>query len=82
MPCPPTSQSAIVWFKNDLRLDDNPALANAAAASALLCVFCVDDRFAATSVYGTAKTGRHRQAFIGESLAALRAAGIAARSPV
>ena len=74
MPCPPTSQSAIVWFKNDLRLDDNPALANAAAASALLCVFCVDDRFAATSVYGTAKTGRHRQAFIGESLAALRAA--------
>ncbi len=71
---PTSSKSAIVWFKNDLRLDDNPALANAASAQCLLCVFCVDARFEAMSAYGTPKVGLHRWAFVGESLATLRRA--------
>ncbi|WP_423820603.1 DASH family cryptochrome [Salinisphaera sp. SPP-AMP-43] len=66
-----SSQNAILWFKNDLRLDDNPALNQAAAADTLVCVYCVDRRFDTQTIFGTPKIGRHRQAFIGESLTAL-----------
>lgn len=73
MNCELSATNAILWFKNDLRLDDNPALNRAATADTLICVYCVDHRFNATTVYDTPKMGRYRQAFIGETLTALGA---------
>lgn len=61
----------ICWFKNDLRVDDNPALAEAARAGAVLAVYCVDGGFAADSAYGAPKLGAHRRGFIGQALVAL-----------
>ena len=45
-----TSQTAIVWFRQDLRLHDNPALSLAAAAGRILPIYILDDETA----------GRHR----------------------
>ena len=64
--------TAICWFKNDLRLTDNPALRAAASAEALICVYCVDSRHEAVSMYGPAKFGPHRRAFRRQALADLR----------
>jgi len=64
-------KSTILWFTDDLRLDDNPALCAAARADQLLCVFCVDARFDAVSAYGPRKFGPHRLAFLRQSLQAL-----------
>ena len=58
----------IVWFRRDLRLDDNSALLAASAADRLLCVYCVDARFFADSAYGAVKIDRHRRAFIAQAL--------------
>ncbi|RJS91861.1 hypothetical protein D3260_13945 [Salinisphaera sp. Q1T1-3] len=68
MPDALPADSAILWFKNDLRLDDNPALTAAATATSLLCVYCLDARFAATTVWDIPKIGAHRHAFIGTAL--------------
>ncbi|WP_136659984.1 deoxyribodipyrimidine photo-lyase [Nitratireductor sp. XY-223] len=45
-----TSQTAIVWFRQDLRLHDNPALSLAATAGRILPIYILDDETA----------GRHR----------------------
>ncbi len=63
---------AICWFKNDLRVDDNPALTAAAQAGTLIAVYCADGRFAGDSEYGMPKLGPHRRAFIAQALVALR----------
>lgn len=63
---------AICWFKNDLRIDDNPAWACATRAGALLAVYCIDARFAADSEYGALKVGTHRRGFVAQALIALR----------
>ena len=62
---------AICWFKNDLRVDDNPALAAAAQAGELLAVYCVEARCAADSAYGSPRMWTHRRGFIAQALAAL-----------
>ena len=62
--------SGILWFKNDLRLDDNPALVAAAGqVDRLICVYCIDARFEQTGDYGEApRVGPHRRGFIAEAL--------------
>ena len=62
--------TTILWFKNDLRLDDNPALAAACQdADQLICVYCVDQRFTAKSDYGDCqRVGPHRAGFVAEAL--------------
>ncbi|KEZ78138.1 DASH family cryptochrome [Salinisphaera hydrothermalis] len=62
---------AICWFKNDLRIDDNPALTSAARAGALLAVYCLEARCAGDSAYGAPRMGAHRRDFIAQALAAL-----------
>ncbi len=67
--------AALVWFRRDLRLADNPALAAALAGAELVVpVFCFDDRL----IHGRHSSGPRTQ-FMLESLAdldkALRAAG-------
>ncbi len=37
------AETAIVWFRRDLRMHDNPALAAAAEAEAVVPVFCFED---------------------------------------
>lgn len=65
------SNRALFWFDQDLRLDDNPALAHACRADELLCVYIDDAAKSATDRFGTLRQGRIRTAFIDASLAAL-----------
>lgn len=70
--------TAIYWVKNDLRLDDNPALTAAAAgADHCLAVYCIDARHEARDADGEPRLGPHRRAFLRESLTDMRA-GLAA----
>ncbi|XP_004501253.1 cryptochrome DASH, chloroplastic/mitochondrial [Cicer arietinum] len=66
--------TAIVWFRNDLRVLDNEALYKAWLSSqTILPVYCVDPRlFATTYHFGFPKTGALRAQFLLESLADLR----------
>jgi deoxyribodipyrimidine photo-lyase len=72
------TDTAIVWFRRDLRLDDNAALRAAATADRLLPVYCFDPRVYGPRPFGGAdsftyeKTGAHRTRFRRESVAALR----------
>jgi deoxyribodipyrimidine photo-lyase len=62
----------LFWFNQDLRLDDNPALAHAAAhASELTCVYCHDPWMDAADDFGIERQGPLRKRFIAQSLAAL-----------
>ncbi|KAJ8763818.1 hypothetical protein K2173_003600 [Erythroxylum novogranatense] len=66
--------TAIVWFRNDLRVLDNEALYKAWVSSEMvLPVYCVDPRlFQTTYHFGFPKTGALRAQFLMESLADLR----------
>ncbi|WP_319533497.1 deoxyribodipyrimidine photo-lyase [uncultured Cohaesibacter sp.] len=48
------SEIAIHWFRQDLRLMDNPALAKAARAGALLPIYILDDETAGEAMMGGA----------------------------
>eukprot|EP00257_Ricinus_communis_P020822 XP_015580156.1 cryptochrome DASH, chloroplastic/mitochondrial [Ricinus communis] len=66
--------TAIVWFRNDLRILDNEVLFKAWLSSeAVLPVYCVDPRlFQTTHYFGFPKTGALRAQFIIECLADLK----------
>ena len=65
---------AIYWFRNDLRLADNPALLQACdRAERLLPVYCHPNPEAQTR-WGFVRVGRHRQRFLRDALDALDAA--------
>jgi deoxyribodipyrimidine photo-lyase len=72
------TETALVWFRRDLRVRDNPVLAAAADADHLLPVYCFDPREYGTRAFGGAhsfrfeKTGSHRARFRRESVEALR----------
>jgi deoxyribodipyrimidine photo-lyase len=55
---------AVMWFRRDLRLEDNPALLDACAASDVLLLFVVDPRL-------WEPAGPTRRAYLAASLAAL-----------
>jgi len=70
----------IHWFRNDLRLHDNQALAlSAAQADQLLCVYFHDPRQDDTTRWGFSRMGGHRRTFLADALLdldrALRARG-------
>ncbi|WP_318569346.1 DASH family cryptochrome [Salinigranum marinum] len=71
--------TAILWLRRDLRLHDNEALSEAAAADRLLPVYVVDPRTYGDRPYGGpdsfrfGKTGPHRARFRCEALSDLRA---------
>ena len=74
-------KTVLFWFRSDLRLHDQPALAHATAlaaqqGAALLPVFCHAPP--ATTRWGFERVGPHRQAFLASTLACLSAA-LAAR---
>jgi deoxyribodipyrimidine photo-lyase len=67
-------QSAIVWFRQDLRLHDNEAITTALRmADEVVPVYVFDERvFKGTTRFGFPKTGAFRAKFILESVADLR----------
>ena len=62
------------WFRNDLRLDDNPALAEALRSDEVVPVVVLDDRLWSEDRWGHVKTGPFRTRFVLESVADLKAA--------
>ncbi len=66
-------KTAIFWFRNDLRLHDNRALAAACAAyPQVLMVYCLDPRLWQELDLGFKKTGAFRTQFLLESLSDLK----------
>jgi deoxyribodipyrimidine photo-lyase len=67
----------IVWFRNDLRLHDNPVLTAAAqqlsrVGGEHLCLYCFDPRHFSRSQFGSVKTGVYRAKFLLESVQSLK----------
>ena len=62
----------IHWLRNDLRLDDNPALQEALKDGEVLPVFVLDPRLWVEDRWGHVKTGPVRTQFLWESLQDLR----------
>jgi deoxyribodipyrimidine photo-lyase len=66
-------RTLIYWFKNDLRLIDNPALLEACnCADRLLPIYIHLPQAQAAHVFGFPREGFHRKAFLRESLKDLR----------
>ncbi len=62
-------KNAVVWFKTDLRIEDNETLVKAIAQSEkVIPVYCFDDSHFETTSYGFKKTGSFRAQFLLESL--------------
>ena len=73
---------ACVWFRNDLRVDDHPALAAAAAeGEEVVAVYVWEERCEAAGAGGVPRMGPRRQRFLAEAVGALREA-LAARGGV
>jgi deoxyribodipyrimidine photo-lyase len=61
--------TAVVWFRDDLRLSDNPTLADAVESAAeVVPVYVFDPRDRQETRYGTPKLAPHRARFRRESL--------------
>ena len=67
------NDKALIWFRNDLRINDNEVL-NAAIRSnnEILAVYCFDPRHYETSHYGFKKTAKFRAKFLIETISDLR----------
>ena len=64
----------LMWFTNDLRLQDNEALCAAIReCSTLLCVYCVNPSELKSNAFDCQRLGPHRQGFIRQSLESLKA---------
>ncbi len=64
----------LLWFKQDLRLDDHPALQAALKSDCLLPLYVFDSALVQSTSFGTRRLGVHRARFLLESLAALDSA--------
>ncbi|KAF9587094.1 hypothetical protein IFM89_039677 [Coptis chinensis] len=66
-------RTSIVWFRNDLRVQDNECLNSANTESiSVLPVYCFDPRDYGKSLSGFDKTGPYRATFLIESVSDLR----------
>lgn len=62
-------KTTVVWFKTDLRLNDNETLVKAIAQSdQIIPVYCFDESHFGTSEFGFEKTGSYRATFLLESI--------------
>ncbi|ENI5844496.1 DASH family cryptochrome [Flavobacterium psychrophilum] len=62
-------KTAIIWFKTDLRVEDNETIIKAILQSEqIIPVYCFDDSHFETTKYGFKKTGSFRAQFLLESL--------------
>ena len=70
-----SGKTILVWFRNDLRVQDNEVLTEAVnKADTVLPVYCFDPFYYRNTVFSTQKTGNFRARFINESVADLRQA--------
>lgn len=68
-----SERTILVWFRNDLRIDDNEILLEATRkADKVLPVYCFDPYYFKTTPSGTHKTGNFRARFLLESVQNLR----------
>lgn len=66
---------ALYWFRNDLRLTDNPAFSEACSrVERLAPVYVVSDDEQAPTRWGFPRWGRHRRCFRNQAIAGLKAA--------
>ncbi|MEF8808361.1 DASH family cryptochrome [Natronomonas sp.] len=66
-------KTAVVWFRDDLRVADNPTLADAVgAADHVVPVYTFDPRWRGESQYGPTKQASHRTRFRREAVLDLR----------
>lgn len=63
--------TTVYWLTRDLRLDDNPALHEAAKDSTLVCVFMVDPHWFEPGPFGWSPMGPQRWALLWQNLRAL-----------
>lgn len=64
---------SLVWFRNDLRVQDNAVLEKAIQDNdAIIACYCFDPRYYKTTKYGFKKTEKYRAHFIIESVQELR----------
>jgi deoxyribodipyrimidine photo-lyase len=63
----------IYWFRNDLRLSDNPALAQACLSADQLLPVYLHQTDGELNAYGFERVGTHRKNFLRQSLDDLRA---------
>ncbi|MEY4964244.1 MAG: hypothetical protein RLZZ323_1563 [Bacteroidota bacterium] len=62
-------KTVLVWFKTDLRIEDNETLVKAISQSeTIIPVYCFDESHFTTTVYGFKKMGAFRTQFLLESL--------------
>lgn len=68
-----SERTILVWFRNDLRIEDNEILLEATRkADYVIPVYCFDPYYFKTTPSGTLKTGNVRAKFLIESVANLR----------
>lgn len=62
-------QVGLFWFNNDLRINDNPALVQAAASTKqLICFYCMPPSAAMAGTKGPRNLSPHRSQFLRQSL--------------
>ncbi|PIB29908.1 DASH family cryptochrome [Maribacter sp. 4G9] len=62
----------LVWFRNDLRVQDNVSLIKASKGDSVIGVYCFDPLYFKTGDFGFKKTERFRGQFLIESVRELR----------
>jgi deoxyribodipyrimidine photo-lyase len=68
-----SEKRVLVWFRNDLRLHDNPALHNALKkADKIVAVYCFDKRLLEKNSFDWKRTGDFRLKFLIESIQSLQ----------
>ncbi|MDI6034661.1 DASH family cryptochrome [Flavobacterium sp. LB2P84] len=66
-------QKGLVWFRNDLRVNDNESLTNAIDENdTVIAVYCFDPRHFEQTRFGFKKTEKFRAKFLIESVTALK----------
>ncbi|MDA8685765.1 DASH family cryptochrome [Robiginitalea sp.] len=64
--------TVLYWFRNDLRVTDNPGLLKACEAERVIAVYCFNPKHFENTTYGFPKTGPFRTRFRIESLKDLK----------
>ncbi len=68
------NKTSLVWFKNDLRVNDNKSLLNAIASSNnVIAIYVFDPKQFSTNKYGFKKTDKYRAQFLIETVQELKA---------
>ncbi|TAE37303.1 MAG: DASH family cryptochrome [Sphingobacteriales bacterium] len=68
-----SDRNILVWFRNDLRTEDNEILLEACEkANSIIPVYVFDPRYYKTTTYDTLKTGHLRTQFVIQSVANLK----------